>query len=159
MKRRSRRNHRRLSRRRWHLLPSGDRTLSQLAEQFDLHPNQITSWKTQLGAALVRPGVGAAAFDMKTLHANIGEVALENDFLEGAHSEAGLLRASRRAHDLTELLGISRDSVYYRPGRCRRSALRSCNISIGCIWNFPSLARACCEACWRPRGTELAVVP
>ena len=31
----------------------GDRTLSQLAEQFDVHPNQITSWKAQLegGAA------------------------------------------------------------------------------------------------------------
>jgi transposase len=42
----------------------GDRTLVQLAEQFDLHPNQITSWKAQLegGAAVVfgRDGNGAA---------------------------------------------------------------------------------------------------
>jgi len=31
----------------------GDRTLAQLSEQFDVHPNQITSWKAQLegGAA------------------------------------------------------------------------------------------------------------
>src|SRR5437867_2418671 len=31
----------------------GDRSLVQLAEQFDVHPNQITSWKAQLegGAA------------------------------------------------------------------------------------------------------------
>jgi hypothetical protein len=31
----------------------GDRTLAQRAEQFDVHPNQITSWKAQLesGAA------------------------------------------------------------------------------------------------------------
>ena len=33
--------------------------------------------------------------DMKTLHAKIGELALENDFLEGALAKAGLLSARR----------------------------------------------------------------
>jgi transposase-like protein len=64
----------------------GDRTLTQLAEHFDVHPNQITSWKAQLedGAADVfgaGGGNGAAppAVDVKSLHAKIGELTLEND--------------------------------------------------------------------------------
>jgi len=80
----------------------GDRTLAQLAEQFDVHPNQVTSWKAQLegGAADVFGAGGGhatapAAVDVKSLHAKIGELTLENDFLEGALSKAGLLRARR----------------------------------------------------------------
>ena len=80
----------------------GDRTLAQIAEQYDVHPNQVTTWKTQLeGGAAEVFGVGSGsaptvpAIDVKALHAKIGELTLENDFLEGALSKAGLLTAKR----------------------------------------------------------------
>jgi transposase len=80
----------------------GEKTLTELSQQFDVHPNQITNWKAQLldGAAGVFDAGGArsdagAAVDLKTLHAKIGELALENDFLSGALGKAGLLSAKR----------------------------------------------------------------
>ncbi len=80
----------------------GEKTLLELAQQFDVHANQITQWKSQLleGASSVFGGdaktlPAEVAVDVKTLHAKIGQLTLENDFLEGALTKAGLLSARR----------------------------------------------------------------
>jgi len=76
----------------------GDKTLADLAEQFQVHPTQITEWKPQLLARAVDAFGGTPpptdAPDLKTLHAKIGQLALENDFLAGALTKAGLRSAT-----------------------------------------------------------------
>ena len=80
----------------------GEKTLSELAQQFDVHANQIKTWRDQLqeGAKEVfrieRKGAKPEPqIDVKTLHAKIGELTLENDFLETALTKAGLLSAKK----------------------------------------------------------------
>jgi transposase len=80
----------------------GEQTLAELAQLYEVHPTQVTSWKAQLlGGAAGLFGSGSAAkeaapaVDLKTLHAKIGELTLENDFLAGALGKAGLLSARR----------------------------------------------------------------
>jgi len=64
-----------------------ERTLAELSQQFDVHANQITQWKRQLVEGATTPfDNGSSAHDsqaqIKDLHAKIGELTVERDFLE-----------------------------------------------------------------------------
>ncbi|KWA24801.1 IS3 family transposase [Burkholderia territorii] len=60
----------------------GERTLVELAQQFDVHPNQIMEWRRQLQERAADVfGAGAAPsneppVDLKSLRAKIGQLTL-----------------------------------------------------------------------------------
>ena len=75
-----------------------DKTMAQLCQEFDLHVNQITDWKRQLIEGAAQAFSGAAVqpeVDVVPLQAKIGQLTMENDFLERALTKAGLLSAKR----------------------------------------------------------------
>lgn len=66
----------------------GEYTMAQLVKKYDLHPNQISDWKKQLlsNASDVfgksERKAEDAAEAVQELHAKIGQLTMENDFLE-----------------------------------------------------------------------------
>ena len=78
----------------------GEKTLVELAEQYKVHPNQIGQWRLELLERAAEVFATAAEKrdagpDVKTLHAKIRQLALENDFLAGALGRIGDASAKR----------------------------------------------------------------
>jgi len=91
-----------------------ERTMSELAQLYDVHPNQIKRWKDRLTEGMADvfedgPKVKEPEIDVKTLHAKTGELTppygdclqspagqRENDFLSAALGKAGLLQSVKK---------------------------------------------------------------
>jgi transposase-like protein len=101
MSRRPRRNHSAAFKAKVAIEALGDgRTIAEIAHKHDVHPNQVTEWRRQLldraaGVFGAPPVAAEPSVDIKTLHAKIGQLTLENDFLGSALTKAGLLSAKR----------------------------------------------------------------
>ncbi|UIF88681.1 IS3 family transposase (plasmid) [Cupriavidus necator] len=107
----------------------GEKTLAELAQQYDVHPSQITAWKQQLvehAAGLFGGGKesgGEPPVDLKVLHAKIGQLALENGFFvrraqQGRPAERKAMIDREHALPVSrqvKLVGIARSSAYYQP--------------------------------------------
>jgi len=68
----------------------GDKTLAEIAEQYEVHVNQVAQWRSQLFErasdvfATAAERNESSGPEVKELHAKIGQLAMENDFLVGA---------------------------------------------------------------------------
>jgi transposase len=71
----------------------GEQTITELSKRFDVHTNLVTLWKNQLlenaSGAFGGGKAAKAEPDIKAMHAKIGQLTLENDFLESALERVG----------------------------------------------------------------------
>ena len=71
----------------------GEQTLIELSQRYQIHPNQITEWKRKLlehaSDIFSKDRKTEQGPNVKDLHAKIGQLSMENDFLSGALGRIG----------------------------------------------------------------------
>lgn len=148
-----------------------EKTLAQMAQQFDVHPTQITTWQGQLleGAAEVFGSDSQSepvepAIDVKTLHAKTGELGLVNDCARGAQQD-GTVADRKTMTDWTHGPPVTRQArepvsaaVAFTicHGQRQMPSSPPCGACVSCTWTSRLREAGCWATCLSPMASMSA---